>query len=74
MDIFNVRCPACGRDYYADMLLHSLEVELHCPYCGKYFLKEESPLVVTGRAGASAVARVTGGVSKEMIYKPGGEK
>ncbi len=74
MDIFNVRCPTCQKDYYADMLLYSLKVELHCPYCGVYFYKEESPKLVTGGAGASTVARVAGGLSQEMIYRPPAEE
>ncbi len=70
MDIFTVVCPACGKDFYADMLIHSLEVRLHCPYCEKYFFKEESPRLITGGAGASAVARVPGGLTKDMLYEP----
>ncbi len=70
MDIFNVTCPKCSREFYADMLLYGLKVELHCPYCGVYFYKEESPRLVTGGAGASAVARVAGGLSEKMIYRP----
>ena len=73
MDIFNVECPACRRVFYADMLLYSLKVELHCPYCGVYFLKEDSPKLVTGGASASAVARIEGGLKEEMIYKPQAE-
>lgn len=74
MDIFSVTCPSCSREYYADMLLYSLNVELHCPYCGVYFYKEESPEVITGSAGSAAVARVPGGLKKETIYRPGKEK
>ncbi|MBU4567261.1 MAG: hypothetical protein KMY53_04350 [Desulfarculus sp.] len=74
MDIFSVTCPSCGREYYADMLLYSLPVELHCPYCGVYFYKENSPLVITGSASSAAVAKVPGGLKKETIYRPGEEK
>jgi len=70
MDIFSVRCPACKRDYYADMLLYSLKVELHCPFCGVYFYKEQSPQLVTGGVAASTVARVAGGLTEDMIYRP----
>jgi DNA-directed RNA polymerase subunit RPC12/RpoP len=70
MDIFTVVCPECKKDFYGDMLLYSLKVELHCPYCGKYFFKEESPRVFTGGTGASAVAQVPGGLSLDMIYRP----
>lgn len=70
MDIFNVECPDCGKVFYADMLLYSLDVELHCPFCGIYFLKKDSPNVVTGGETASAVARLEGGLKKDMIYKP----
>lgn len=74
MDIFSVTCPSCGREYYADMLLYSLPVELHCPYCGVYFYKENSPLVITGSASSAAVAKVPGGLKKETIYRPRKEK
>ena len=70
MDIFNVECPSCGRQYYADMLLYSMHVELHCPFCGVYFYKEDSPRVQTGGAGASAVAQTPGGLTEDMIYRP----
>ncbi|MCB2227967.1 MAG: hypothetical protein KQH53_14905 [Desulfarculaceae bacterium] len=73
MDIFNVRCPSCKESFYADMLLYSLKVELHCPFCGLYFFKEDSPEVVTGSANSAAVARVPGGLTKESIYRPGEE-
>ena len=73
MDIFNVECPSCCRVYYADMLLYSLKIELHCPYCGVYFYKEDSPRVQTGGAGASAVAQTAGGLSEEMIFRPAQE-
>ena len=74
MDIFSVTCPSCGREYYADMLLYSLPVELHCPYCGVYFYKEASPLVITGSANSAAVAKVPGGLKPESIYRPNREK
>jgi len=70
MDIFNVQCPACGREYYADMLLYSLPVELHCPYCGLFFCREDSPRVVIGSTGASTVARVAGSLDPQAIYRP----
>jgi hypothetical protein len=71
MDVFNTVCPECRKKFYADMLLYSLDVELHCPFCGLYFLKEDSPELFAGGAAVSAVARVAGGISKEMIYRPG---
>ncbi len=72
MDIFNVRCPSCKEQFYGDMLLYSLRVELHCPFCGAYFHKEDSPEVVTGQAGVSAVAKIKGGITEAMIYRPQG--
>ncbi len=74
MDIFDVTCPECKRAYYGDMLLYSLNVQLHCPYCGKDFYKEESPRVVTGGSSVSAVARVAGGITEQMIFHPGSEE
>lgn len=70
MDIFNVVCPACNKKYYADMLLYSLNIELHCPFCDAYFRKEESPGVFIGGTSTSAVARVAGGLNERMIYRP----
>lgn len=70
MDIFTVVCPSCGKDFYADMLLYSLKVRLHCPYCQQYFRKEDSPNLTAGGAGASAVARVPGGLTQDMLYEP----
>ena len=70
MEIFTVVCPQCKRDFYADMLLYTLNVDLHCPSCGLYFPKEESPGVLTGGTGASAVAQVAGGLTEDMIYRP----
>lgn len=70
MDIFTVECPECKRSFYADMLLYSLKVELHCPFCGLYFFKEDSPRLITGGASVSAVARVGGGLKEDMIYRP----
>ena len=70
MDIFTVVCPFCGKDFYGDMLLYSLEVRLHCPYCQKYFAKQDSPNLTTGGSGASAVARVPGGLTQDMLYEP----
>lgn len=70
MDVFNVVCPKCEKKFYADMLLYSLDVELHCPFCGFYFKKEDSPEIFAGGVGASAVARVAGGLKEDMIYNP----
>jgi hypothetical protein len=68
--IFTVLCPKCKCDFYADMLLYTLNVQLHCPSCGLYFFKEESPRMLTGGAGASAVAQVAGGLTQDMLYRP----
>lgn len=70
MEIFTVLCPKCKCDFYADMLLHSLAVKLHCPSCGLYFSKEESPRLVMGKGGVSAVAQVPGGLTPDMLYEP----
>ena len=74
MDIFNVTCPDCKKVYYCDLLLFELEVRLHCPYCGRYFYREQSPEVYIGGSGTSAVARIKGGIKPEMIYEPKEEK
>ncbi len=74
MEIFVIVCPKCRKDFYADMLLYSLDVELHCPSCGLYFKREKSPNVFVGGAGASAVTRVAGGLTSEMLYRPPDEE
>ncbi len=74
MDIFNVTCPNCKKVYYCDLVLFELEVRLHCPYCGHYFYKRESPGIYMGGKGTSAVAQIKGGIRPEMIYEPQEEK
>jgi len=70
MDIFNVTCPTCKKVYYCDLLLYDLDLKLHCPYCGLYFRRTESPAVYIGGTGTSSVAQITGGIHSEMIYEP----
>jgi NAD-dependent SIR2 family protein deacetylase len=70
MDIFTVSCPKCGKGFYADMLLYTLDVELHCPSCDAYFKKEASPTFRCGKLVTAAVARIPGGLKPEMIFKP----
>ena len=70
MKIFTVLCPKCKCDFYADMLLYTLNVQLHCPSCGLYFTRGESPRVVTGGAGGSAVAQVAGGLTEDVLFQP----
>lgn len=70
MDIFEVTCPRCEKVYYCDLLLFELEVKLHCPYCGKYFYKNESPKVYMGRKDTSTVAQLKGRIKPGMIYEP----
>jgi hypothetical protein len=70
MDIFDVTCPKCRKIYYCDLLLFELEVRLHCPYCGHYFYRKESPQVYIGGTGTSSVAQIKGGIKPDMIYEP----
>jgi DNA-directed RNA polymerase subunit RPC12/RpoP len=67
MDIFNLNCPKCSKEYYGDVSLLSLEVELHCPFCGSYFRKQEvKNLITPGRKGSSIV-RLN---SDKTFYRP----
>lgn len=74
MDIFQVTCPGCGKVYDCDLLLFDLGVKLHCPYCGRYFYRQESPKVFVGGRGTSAVAQIRGGIRPELVYQPEEEK
>jgi C4-type Zn-finger protein len=56
MNIFNVTCPICSGEYYADASLLSLDVELHCPYCGSYFkLNDAKKIDIADRKHSSIV-------------------
>lgn len=70
MDIFDVTCPRCKKVYYCDLLLSELDVKLHCPYCGIYFYKNESPKIYIGGKDTSTVAQLKGGIEPGMIYEP----
>ena len=43
---FNATCPDCTNDFEISLELLPIDVELVCPYCGRYFRKEESPALV----------------------------
>jgi len=67
MDIFYVTCPKCSKEYYCDISLLSLDVELHCPFCGSYFSKRDATGSVTSDQRASSIVRIS---KDTMFYKP----
>ena len=67
MDIINLICPRCSGEYYGDTTLLSLDVELHCPFCGSYFKKEEIKDMGYADQKVSAVVRMNSGNS---FYRP----
>ena len=67
MDIFYLACPKCSKEYYADVSLLSLDVELHCPFCGSYFRREEAKEVVTGDRKISSIVQLN---KDKTFYKP----
>jgi len=67
MDIFYLTCPSCSREYYADVSLLSLDVEMHCPFCGLYFRREDAKKVLAGDRKLSSIVPLTG---DNVFYKP----
>ncbi len=69
--IFHVACPECDKDFYCDVELYDMDVELHCPYCGLYFKREESSRVVPPPKTSHDIVTTTGVTpGKFKIYKP----
>jgi DNA-directed RNA polymerase subunit RPC12/RpoP len=67
MDIFYLTCPGCSREYYADVSLLSIDAELHCPFCGLYFRREEAKKIITGDRKLSSIVQLNGDI---VFYKP----
>ena len=67
MDIFYLTCPKCSRSYYADVSLLSLDVELHCPFCGAYFRRGDAKEIITGEQKLSSIVRLS---KDKTFYKP----
>lgn len=67
MDIFNLKCPKCSKEYYGDISLLSLEVEFHCPFCGSYFRKKEVKELMIPDRKVSAVVRLS---RDKSFYRP----
>jgi ssDNA-binding Zn-finger/Zn-ribbon topoisomerase 1 len=67
MDIFNVTCPKCNGQYYADVSLQALDVELHCPYCGEYFKLTASGQSDANDRGVTTLVRLA---KDKQFYKP----
>jgi uncharacterized Zn finger protein len=67
MDIINLTCPRCSGEYYGDTSLLSLDVALHCPFCGAYFKKEEMKEMAGADRKLSAIVRLNRNMS---FYRP----
>lgn len=70
MDIVYVDCPKCSKEYYCDVALLSLDVELHCPFCGSYFRREDAKQLVTPDQRVSSIVRLS---KDKKFYKPAGQ-
>jgi DNA-directed RNA polymerase subunit RPC12/RpoP len=67
MNIFYITCPRCSREYYGDVSLLSLEVELHCPFCGFYFKPDEATKIATADRKVSPIVQLS---KDKSFYKP----
>jgi len=67
MDIFNVTCPRCSGEYYGDVSLLSLDVELHCPYCGLYFKPNDAKKIESTDRKLSPIVQLS---KDKAFYKP----
>jgi uncharacterized Zn finger protein len=67
MDIINLTCPRCSGEYYGDTSLLSLDVELHCPFCGSYFKREEIKDMAHADQKTSAIIRMS---RDKSFYRP----
>ncbi|MBW1676592.1 MAG: hypothetical protein JRJ79_08300 [Deltaproteobacteria bacterium] len=71
MNIFYITCPKCSREYYGDVSLLSLDVDLHCPFCGCYFKPDEAEKIVTADQKASPIVQLS---KDKSFYKPADKK
>lgn len=69
MDIVYVDCPKCSKEYYCDVSLLSLDVELHCPFCGSYFRREDAKRLISPDQQVSSIVRLS---KEKKFYKPVG--
>jgi hypothetical protein len=67
MDIFYLACPICSKTYYADVSLLSLDVELHCPFCGAYFRHGDAKEILTGDQKLANIVQLS---KDKKFYKP----
>jgi hypothetical protein len=67
MNIFYITCPKCSRQYYGDVSLLSLDVELHCPFCGSYFKPEEIEKPAITDQKVSSIVQLS---KDKSFYKP----
>lgn len=71
MNIFNITCPKCSGEYYGDVSLLSLDVELHCPFCGSYFKPDEAKKITAADQNASPIVQLS---QNKSFYKPAEKK
>ena len=71
MNIFNITCPKCSGEYYGDVSLLSLDIELHCPFCGSYFKADEAKKITTADQNASPIVQLS---QNKSFYKPAEKK
>jgi predicted Zn finger-like uncharacterized protein len=61
-----VRCPACEQDFVVSPSMLGVEgIEVHCPFCDRYFPPAESPRIVGWNSERSGLS-VTGALRDSM--------
>jgi excinuclease UvrABC ATPase subunit len=67
MNIFDVTCPKCSGEYYVDVSLLFLDVELHCPYCGNYFKPDDAKKIDSADRRLSPIIQLS---KDKSFFKP----
>lgn len=69
MEIYDVKCPECGGSFYCDKVLMALDIDLHCPFCDKYFRSKEK--IALDFKKVSSIVGLDAGAIPKAIYIPG---